>query len=623
MCGISGAFSIRRSQHLVDIVHSIVTSQHSRGPDFNRVSVVELPSVTAVLGHNRLSIVDVGDRAHQPMWDHARRRCIVFNGEIYNFVELRAELTSRGHTFATTSDTEVLLAAFAEWGDAAIERFNGMFAFALMDTQTNTLHLVRDRFGVKPLYYAIGREGVVFASTPTCLASTTHLEPNLKYLARGAATWLYEDETTSAPYDGMCAVPPGHRVELRRRDTSISAETVRYYDLDARVEAESQAIAGLSERALRERVLATLESAVDVRLRADVPLAVSLSGGLDSTTVAALVSTRHAATTGFCFGHPSATGSEAPVVEQFARSAGIRVEYIWPDARQIVDAFWRTLDAQGAPFASASVVAQYLVFERVRQNGFKVLLGGQGGDEAFMGYRKFHVFRAQSLARAKRWGELAAALGSLSYLMAAELPRVRENWRLRNRYAGAESSSKLALPKPDAELRLVAGESLVQRQLADITRHSLPTLLRYEDRNSMAHSVESRLPFVDYRIVELGLALPTSVKLRRGHGKAIVRDVVRGHVPDVIRLSRYKRGFDVEQARWIADGLGASMRAGLHDHWPRVREFVAPGVMIDDAFSDRALGASKTAFVDATTLLWLAARKSNETRVQVEMPAAV
>jgi len=139
----------------------------------------------------------------------------------------------------------------------------------------------------------------------------------------------------------------------------------------------------------------------------------------------------------------------------------------------------------------------------------------------------------------------------------------------------------------------------------------------------MAHSVESRLPFVDYRVVELGLALPASAKLRRGHGKAIVRDVVRGRVPDVIRLSRYKRGFDVEQARWIAGGLGASMRAALHDDWPRLREFVAPGVTIDDAFSDRELGMSKTAFVDATTLLWLAARKPSETRASVEIPTAV
>ena len=498
-----------------------------------------------------------------------------------------------------------------------------MFAFAVWDRRSRTLTLARDRFGVKPLYYATTRDGVLFASTPTCLASSVELEPDLGYLAHGAATWLYEDDGTAAPYRGMHALPPGHRIEVRRTGSSIGIETFRYYDLEARTELERERLLGLSEHALRERVLATLESAVDVRLRADVPLAVSLSGGLDSTTVAALVAQRHASTVGFCFGHPTAAVSEGPAVAHFAKASGIRVEYIWPESRSLVEAFWKTLEAQGAPFAGPSVVAQYLVFERVRAEGFKVLLGGQGGDEAFMGYRKFHIFRAQSLARERRWGELVTALGSLSYVMAAELPRIRENWRLRGRYSGAKSSSRLTLPKPEKDIRLVRGESLVQRQMADITRHSLPTLLRYEDRNSMAHSVESRLPFVDYRIVELGLALPVAVKLRRGHGKAIVRDVVGQRVPDRIRLSRYKRGFDVEQMRWISEGLGASMREVLHDSWGRVRTFVDSDVRIDDAFSDQQLGLSKTAFVDAVTLLWLARRRRSEARVPVPMPTAV
>ncbi len=181
MCGISGSVSVRRSPELIDIVDAIAESQQARGPDFRKVAVIELPVLTAVLGHNRLSIVDVAERSHQPMWDAARQRCIVFNGEIYNFVELRNELTSLGHSFMTTSDTEVLLAAFAQWGNDAVERFNGMFAFALVDSQTQTVQLVRDRFGVKPLYYALTAAGVLFASTPTCLARSIRLEPDLDY----------------------------------------------------------------------------------------------------------------------------------------------------------------------------------------------------------------------------------------------------------------------------------------------------------------------------------------------------------------------------------------------------------------------------------------------------------
>ncbi len=220
-----------------------------------------------------------------------------------------------------------------------------------------------------------------------------------------------------------------------------------------------------------------------------------MSGGLDSTTIAALVAEQHGATTGFCFGQPTGGASEGPIVARFAKAKGIDVDFIWPTSKAIVEAFWQTLDAQGAPFAGPSIVAQYLVFERVKQRGFKVLLGGQGGDEAFMGYRKFHLFRAQSSVRARDWSELVPAVTSLAYLMVTELPRTRENWRLRRRYAGGHHESSLALPQRHSAIRLSDGESLLRRQMSDITRHSLPTLLRYEDRNSMAHSVEEPAAF--------------------------------------------------------------------------------------------------------------------------------
>jgi asparagine synthase (glutamine-hydrolysing) len=610
MCGIAGAFSANRSEPLIQLVRDIVESQRSRGPDFQRVNVLEREDLTCVMGHDRLSIIDVAVRSHQPMWNAVHTLCIAYNGEVYNYVELREELRALGHQFETTSDTEVVVAAIEHWGMAAIPRFNGMFAFALFDARDGSLSLVRDRYGVKPLFYAVAHDGVVFASSTTVMARALRLSPNFSYLARGVVHWQYEDDTDITPFAGASAVPAGQFLRLTRGPTGIERSLHRYYDFGARVMAKQNELASASTRALREAVFATVEDSVAIRLRSDVPIAVSLSGGLDSTTVAALVAERHERTIGFTFGHPGARESEGPTVAAFGAKAGIEVDYIWPEPARIAEAFWTTLEAQGAPFASPSVIAQYLVYERVSHRGIRVLLGGQGGDESFMGYRKFHLFWAQAAMRERRWGDLVSAMTSLGYLFGTELPRLRENWRLRHRYSGQAtvSSLRFAAAESGRAPGLAIGASLWERQSEDITRNSLPTLLRYEDRNSMAHSVESRLPFLDYRIAELGVALPTALKLRRGHGKAIVRDVVRGRVPDFIRTSRFKRGFDVEQSRWIRGGLGRAMRNRLADQWSAVRAYASPGVEVETAFSDERLASGRLAFVEATTLLWLASR---------------
>jgi len=623
MCGISGAIALRHSPDLVDTIRGIVASQRTRGPDFERVEVARAGSTAVVLGHNRLSILDVGERAHQPMWNAERTRCIVYNGEIYNFVELRDELRSLGHRFGTTSDTEVILAAVAQWGDDAIARMNGMFAFALFDAEAGTVRLVRDRFGVKPLYYASTIDAAYFASTTPALARALALDPDTGYLARGARTWIFERDDGASAYQGLRALPPGHMALLRRDASRIDIRETRYYHLEQEVVRRRDELAELDERAMAARVLETFDDAVSIRLRSDVPLAVSLSGGLDSTSVAATVARRQSNVTGFTFGHPAALESEAPLVDAFAKSAKIRAEFVWPDDARIGSALWETLAAQDAPFGSASIVAQFLLFERVRECGVKVLLGGQGGDEAFMGYRKFHVFHVQRLLRDRRWTDLLRAVTNLARIFLVEVRRAHETWRAAMRYRSARNNQILALPSAsDSAIGIESSQPLWKRQLLDVTRFSLPTLLRYEDRNSMAHSVESRLPFVDYRVIELGIALPEALKLRGGRGKAILRDVMEGRVPDDIRLSRLKRGFDVDQAGWIAGGLGAAIRGRLHDAWPTVRDFVTAGHAVDAAFSNQRLAMERTTFIEAMTLLWLADQGTSARRPAPRLQAS-
>ncbi len=598
----------------------MVEQQRSRGPDFSAVETISdrARGGGVILGHNRLAIIDLSSLGNQPMWDHTRGLCIVFNGEIYNYVELRHELAIRGHRFLSASDTEVILEAIKAWGADAFSRFNGMFALAVYDVAARTLLLARDRFGVKPLYFVCGRDKLHFASTSATMAHCAGLEPDLNYVARGIRYSLYDSDEHS-PYQGMKAVRPGHVVKFHIDSAGrlASSETC-FYDLQARVAEQVEVLATRNDCGLVEDLSVLLEDAVRIRLRADVPVAVSLSGGLDSSTVAALAARQpQTEFRGFTFGDPAVADSEGPLAAALGEQAGIRVSYIWPDLQTICDAFDRTLAAQGAPFPGASVIAQHLVFQTARAEGFKVLLGGQGGDEAFMGYRKFQAFHlSRLLARRDYWHALTFAL-SLFPMFIAERRRWVDSWQARNRYLKKSGmASVLQLPGTLMALGDDAGQSLRYRQMADVTTASLPTLLRYEDGNSMGNSIESRLPFLDYRVMEFGLALSEALKLRGGHGKWILREVAAGKIPEQIRVARYKRGFDVQEARWIEQGLGDCIRSRLRAVSGQIAQWLRPGVRLTEAFSNEHFRSRPATFAEATTLLWLAQVSNRATDVE-------
>lgn len=609
MCGIAGTFAPRGSHSgLNGVVDEIVASQYRRGPDNQAVKRIEGERVCAVLGHNRLSIIDLSAAGNQPMWDARGRFCVVYNGEIYNYIEIRAELSALGHQFGTRSDTEVLLEAFRRWGIGAVGRFNGMFAFGLFDRELERIYLVRDRFGIKPLYYAVSGQALVFASTGQVIARWMGLGPNLEYAARGIRFGVY-DEGEQSPHVGLKALSPG---QILQADIStgelLETRLHCYYNLTERVPERIEAIATASEPSLLQELAEVMASAVDIRFRSDVPVGVSLSGGLDSSSVAALSAAReHGEVIGFTFGHPDVQTSEGPLVAELAQAAGMRVHYLWPEPGDLERVLGATLRAQGAPYPSGSVMAQYLVYEAARAEGVKVLLGGQGGDEVFMGYRKFQWFRLAGLLRRGDYLQAARFATTLIPTAMAEFPRAAMYWRERHRYTSSRGlQSALDLPPAQPLPMGHGGEELWIRQAGDVTLTSLPTLLRYEDRNSMGNSVESRLPFMDYRLVELGLALPPGLKLRRGLGKWAIREVVRGRIPESIRTARYKRGFDVQQSRWIREGLGRFLRRELEERRAFVGPFLRTGARFDMVFSDEALISRPTAFAEAITLLWLA-----------------
>lgn len=609
MCGIAGIFSHQDAPRHGELMAALTTSLRPRGPDHQATVTIPDPNGVLHLAHTRLSIIDLSTSANQPMWDREKRFCIVFNGEVYNHVELRATLSGLGHQFQTRSDTEVILRAFREWGpERAANSFNGMFAFCIYDRDRSRVWLFRDRFGVKPLFFREEADTLYFASTTPELARRLKLAPNLDYVARGLRYWVYEDDTTISPYVGLSTLPAGHGLEAWIEGSTLRTRLFRYYDLENRVAQLREELSGRSSAALLDRFADTMMDSVQIRLRADVPIGVSLSGGLDSACISGMAAQLQDGLVGFHFGHPRAIETEGAAVDRLCAHAKIQPMYIRPTATQMAQAFFDCLEAQDAPFPSGTIPAQFLVFKAAREHGFKVLLGGQGSDESLMGYRKFSIFRLEELIARREFASAALFAATLAPRFFAELRRVVDNFWYAARYR-AVGSSRLMLPFPSEVLLGYDPRSpLWKRAILDVTTCSLPTILRYEDRSSMGSGVESRLPFLDYRMVELALALPESVRVRNGYGKWILRQAARDLIPERIRRARYKFGFTVNVNSWIDKGLGAALRSRLHDRADRVLELLPRGSDLDGFFSDRILKSGPTPLAELVTLLWLSER---------------
>lgn len=612
MCGISGIITTNGDMDGFALISRIVESQTPRGPDAKGVRSYRSDTFRLELGHNRLSIIDLSEKANQPMRDAEGDLHIVFNGEIYNYLELRAELETSGVRFVTKSDTEVILEAYSRWGIEAFERFIGMFAIALYNAAIGELLLIRDRFGVKPLYYWADASTLVFASTPTVIAAWAGLTPNLDYVARGIRYKYYDDDTDISPYYGLNALEPSHLLRIRVVEGTVITSKHRYYDFHARVAAVSDDIAGASEISLEQRVLDLLRSACRMRQRSDVPLGLSVSGGVDSATIAAILYESLNGITGYSYSHPEAPGSEGPLVAELAKHTRMQPRYVWlTRGQEIIDLFWRTLKAQDAPFPHVSIMAQHAVFQAAHRDGMKVLLGGQGGDEAFMGYRKYYLFYALSILRGGKITLLPQFVADILPLIPAIAKRVGVFFPERRRYMRVKEGmgTRLILPIPKTYKHMgLKGVDTSERQILDVTRFSLPSLLRYEDRNSMGNSVESRLPFLDQRVMEFGVALSERIKLRNGFGKWILRKSMIDKIPEKIRLNRDKRGFDVSQEQWIDMGLGHALRDALNERKAVVAQWLPKGASVNNLFSDVILGRHPQAFKEAVSLIWLVSR---------------
>lgn len=540
------------------------------------------------LGFRRLAIQDRSPAGHQPMGCPDGRLFVVFNGELYNHLSLRPELEAAGWRFAGRSDTETLLAAWRILGPSCLDRFEGMWALAVVDLEAGTLTLSRDRFGIKPLYLCEDERGLAFASEIGALLELIPGPPRVhptswfRYLRFGVT-----DAGRETLLRGVERVPPGAcaTFPLPLPPRPGGRRERRYWSLPA--EGPSAVDRRETAIALRE---AFLES-VSAHLLADVPVGVALSGGIDSTAV--LAGTRRAlppAAPVRAFGMVAEDPAlaEERYMRLAAESLGAELAWVRPTARELEGDLERLVRVQGEPFLSTSIYAQYRVFRLARESGVPVVLGGQGADELLAGYTSYLAARLASLLRAGqplralRFARAAAALpgvGGRGLLLRAgadllppslEPPARRlvgedlaPDW-LDASWFG-ERGVRPAAPRPGP------GRARLRARLAlAFTETSLPMLLRFEDRNAMAWSVESRVPFLTRPVVELLARVPEEWLIDdAGRTKAVFRDAMRGLVPDPILDRRDKVGFVTPEARWMLE-LAPLARARLLE--------VAPGI---------------------------------------------
>jgi asparagine synthase (glutamine-hydrolysing) len=520
-----------------------------RGPDGRGVRV----KGNVGLGHRRLAIIDLSDDGAQPMCDRHLPIWITYNGEIYNYLELRAELEALGFAFRTASDTEVLLAAYVCWGEKCLERFNGMWSFAIHDERDNTLFCARDRFGVKPFYYV---------DTPMQFAFGSEIRQLLPLIERPVAeddlvsdflVCGLTDHTSRTFFKGIEKLPPGHRMRV---DVSTgNVEIARYYSL-------APDPTGVDEEHAADSLRGLLDDATRLRLRSDVRVGTCLSGGLDSSSVATLAAERHALNSNEAFFaitavSEQASNNEEEYAAEVVRRSGLNWLRTKPSYETFASAAETLMEVQEEPFAGPSIMMQYEVMKTARANGVIVLLDGQGGDETLLGYHRYYA--AWLLDHYHRDGVRGAVGGFRAAIKAGIPPR-----RLLMYLLGASSAGVRAafyrwrytfLKKPDLpeSLRRFARKTRDAQamQVLEITETNLPMLLRFEDKNSMRFGIETRLPFLDYRFVEFALSLSTRIKLNRGWTKWPLRAAMRDMLPANICWRKDKIGFAAPDQLWL------------------------------------------------------------------------
>lgn len=580
VCGLCGWLSWNAPPR-ADVVASMNSRMIHRGPDAEGV----VSRGPIVLGHRRLSVIDLSDAADQPMFDADRTCCIAYNGEIYNFPALRRDLEAAGARFRTGADTEVVLEAYKHWGDHFLERLNGMFAFALWDERRQRLLLARDRLGEKPLfYYDDGEGGLIFASELKALLAHPAVKRTVDPQALGQFLSLNYTLTDRCAIAGITKLPPACYLSIERGKTP---QINRYWDLEPHFHEKAR---HRSEREAAEELAALIDDAVRLRMIADVPLGAFLSGGIDSSAIASAMTRaepRERIKT-FSIGFREKSYSELGYARRAASALAVHhTDQVVDDAKpQELEHIVRLCDE---PLADTSIIPVYYLSALSRQS-VTVCLSGDGSDEIFAGYDTYAADRLHHLSRfVSPWisSTLARAVNAVwpvsfskvsgdyklrQFLRGHGLPFDRAHYSWRTIFSESEKASLVHPDWRDAVNGTDPFESfrphydatanchyIDQAMYVDIKTWLPNDILAKVDRATMAHSLESRAPFLDHRIVEFAASLPIRWKLRGFEKKRLLKQSQRGYLPREI-VARRKRGFNAPVSHWLLGKFGVLAR---------------------------------------------------------------
>ncbi|MBX2939615.1 MAG: asparagine synthase (glutamine-hydrolyzing) [Ferruginibacter sp.] len=566
MCGIAGIISHQPSRRSREHILLMNRALQHRGPDGEGFwSDNEM----IALGHRRLAIIDLTPAAAQPM-HYMNRYTIVYNGEIYNYKELKEDLLKQGYTFQSQSDTEVILAAYDCYKERCTGYFDGMFAFAIWDKNEQTLFAARDRFGEKPFYYSAEVGCFTFASEMKAFwaigtPKTADMKMMLNYLALGYVQNPAEKSQTF--FQNIFSLPPAHYLKLDASQYKLYITA--YFDVDKQTTKkydESDAIRTLDQ---------LLQQSVKLRLRSDVRTGSSLSGGLDSSTLSYYIREAKGANirqhTCFSAVFPGYEKDESAFIQTVCEALQMHCITTTPTADELLNNFNRMAYHQEEPFPSSSIFAQYKIFERAAKNNVKVLIDGQGADEIFAGYHKYLHWYLQEVISRHKFGKYKKE----RQLIARNKIQVR--WDLRNIIA-AFLPSHVAIALEKAEYNRIRNHPFITKELKDCAkgrdwegvhkpiitklndilyfntmRNGLEELLRFADRNSMSHGIEVRLPFLQPDIVNFAFSLPSAFKIQNGFTKWILRKTMENKLPDSIVWRTDKVGYEPPQKIWMND----------------------------------------------------------------------
>jgi asparagine synthase (glutamine-hydrolysing) len=545
MCGIAGQFCYGSTLPDRALLETMSERLAHRGPDGQGVYI----KGRTALAHRRLAIIDLTDDARQPLANEDGSLWLVYNGEIYNFVELRAELVAKGHTFRSKTDSEVILHAYEEWGTGCLSRLNGMWAFALWDEKKQQLFCTRDRFGIKPFYYTEAGGSFLFASEIKALLAHTEAgkkpddETLLTYLA-----WGVLDHSEKTMFDGIFQLRPAHAVVVTPAGNPVP---YRYWDVVVNPSVTSDT----PDKESAQQFLSLLRDAVRIHLRSDVAVGTCLSGGIDSSTLAVLINELVRSEAPQSVGAQQKTFSvyfddprfdERRYIDEVVTATGVDGYRVQPEAGRVWDDLKKLLSVQDEPFGSLSIYAQYCVM-RLATERVKVVLDGQGADELLAGYLPY------------AWSYIWGLTGSFHWYTA-----FREKIGAIRHHHGFIRTAVRQLYVRGGRRKLLKGEikkvdryagSLDQVLYRDLTTTNLTALLHYEDRNAMAFSIESRVPYLDVRLVEYIASLPLDQKIRNGMTKHVLRRAIKGLVPEPVRCRTDKMGFVTPDEIWMKEEL--------------------------------------------------------------------